>query len=204
MAAPTWSDAALAQLAGGNVRAAIFLRVDVQPTPLRMWAGIGDFAVAADLVETEDGAIYSGMGELMSLPQVSQLINGLAERVEFKVAGTFIDARIAQMASEEAGLILRAETNLGFLVLDKDQQVMSPMAWLWSGEADSLMIDRDDGAKGQVIRTLTLSVGSVMTGRRRPTPEYWTDPAQKLRSADDRFCENVAGYNIGTIEIWPT
>jgi hypothetical protein len=199
----SWSDAAQAQLAGGAVRAGVFVRVATAPTLIRVWGGVGEFAMAADLVEDADGALYLGFGELGGLPAINQLINGLAERVDFRLAGVAITPEIARLASSEAAVIVDAEVNLGFLVLGPDLQPVSPMAWVWNGVADNLTVERQDAGSGQVIRSISLSVGTAMTGRRRPKPEYWTDSFQRERSPDDGFCGFVAAYNQGTTKVWP-
>jgi len=198
-----WSTAALAQLAGSVVRPGVVLRIATDPV-VRIWAGDGDLTLDVDLIEDDASAPYLGFGQLAreSLAAVSQLINGEADRKDFQLSGAAVTAQVAALASNEAAEIRGVAVNLGLLVFDGDWQKLSPVAWLWEGTADSLMVDRDD-ASGLALRTITLSVGSLFTGRRRPTPSYWTNADQRLRSADDRFCERVAGYNVGTTMVWP-
>jgi hypothetical protein len=92
--------------------------------------------------------------------------------------------------------------NVGLRVLGADLQPISPTAWLWEGEGDTLSVERD-GSGANAVRTIVLSVGTVMTGRRRPKNATWTDPDQKHRSSDDRFCERVGLYSQGTTKTWP-
>jgi hypothetical protein len=199
----SWSNAAQAQLAGGSLRPAAFLRVATSPTPVRMWAGIGDFPYGPDLVEPDADATYFGFGTLDGWPAMQSLINGEAERCEFKMSGSWVTPEILSLASYNADAIRSVVVNMGLLVLDGDLQPLSPMAWLWDGTADSLTVDRSDDKGGSPIRTLTLSVGSAMTGRRRPTPEYWTDLAQEAQFPGDLFCSYVNGYSAGTTRVWP-
>lgn len=196
-----WDTAAAAQLAGGAVRGAVLLRVETDPV-IRLWAGAGDLEIGADLVEILDQARYTGAGELLSPPQVNALVNGLAERVEFGLSGEAITPEVAAIASTEASAIRGAAVNLGFLVFDADFQILSPTAWVWDGVADSLKVSRD-GGNGSPTRTLSLSVGSVFTGRQRPTLGVWSDAAQRRRSADDAFCQNVRRYEQSTTINWP-
>jgi hypothetical protein len=199
----SWSDAAQAQIAGGAIRPAVFLRVAAMSSPLRMWAGIGDFAVAVDNIETTDQARYAGFGELADFGGVELLVNAKATRAEFKIAGTVVTAEIAALASLGAADIRGAEVNLGLMVLDAYLQPASPIAWMWQGSSDSLSVAMQGDGQGGFTRVLSLSAGSVFTGRRRPRNSFWTDPDQKARSATDDFCALVSNYNIGTTKTWP-
>ena len=188
-----WSTAAKAQVAGSVVRGVILLRIESLPI-LRVWSGIGDFAIPADLIETAP-ATFQGMGELAGLPAVSQLINGQAERADFTVSG--VTAETLALATEEAGVVKGAPVNLGYCVLDEAWQILSPVAWLWEGTADVVKTDRPAVADGVPVRSVTISVGSVFTGRRRPRLGFWTDAQQRRRSAYDAFCSYVGSLSRG-------
>lgn len=197
-----WEPWALAQIEGGGVRPAIVLRAATDP-PIRVWSGaIRDIALPADTIETEEGAVYQSMGYLTEIPAFSQMLNGQAERVDFGLAGTAITGELAAIASTEAADIRDVEVNVGLLVFDANWQEMSPVAWLGAFIADSLGIDRQGAMEGQT-RSVKLSTGSLMTGRRRPRIAYWTDPDQKRRSATDMFFEFVRQYSISTTKVWP-
>jgi hypothetical protein len=197
-----WSAPALAQLEGGGLRPGFLLRVASTPV-IRLWAGVGDLAIDSDAVETQDGAIYAGSGALVGVPAISALVNGVAERADFTLSGTAITGPLASLAGSEAELVRGAAVNLGFLVFDDNGQKLSPVAWLWDGEADVLRVARS-GQDGQAVRSLTLSVGSIMTGRRRPGLAYFTDADQRRRSADDAFFDRVKIYSRGSTRVWPT
>lgn len=197
-----WDLASERQLAGDLIRPAILFRLATDPV-IRLWAGVGDLAIGADLIEDVEGAVYSGMGELISPPEVNALVNGLAERVEFAISGAAITGDVAALASTEAALVRDAPVNLGFFIFGEDLQQLSPTAWLWDGTGDSLKIDRAPGDAGGAIRTLSLSVGSLLTGRQRPNIAYWTPRDQRRRSTDDAFCDYVPKYNQGTTKVWP-
>lgn len=190
--------AAAAQLAGGIVRPAIFFRTATDPV-VRLWAGIGDIEVAADLIET-DTAIYKGIGDLGNIPALQQLINGTATRVDFTVSG--IGPTGLRLADEDAPQVRGRTVNIGFRTLDKDWQPSMPMAWVWEGESDVITLDsRLDGDRR--IETLTLSVGSLFTGRRRPRYKHYTDQEQRRRSPDDRLCDRVNLYSQAYTKTWP-
>ena len=197
-----WDAPALAQLEGGAVRPAVFLRVASDP-PIRLWVGaVRDLALPADAVETTDGAIYQSMGLLTGVPELNQLLNGEAERVEFELSGVAVTGEVAAIASTEAAAIRTADVNVGLAVFDANWQMVSPVAWLWDGESDSLMLERQGDAQNP-SRTLKLSVGSLMTGRRKPQIGYFTDADQRRRSADDTFFDQVRTYTVGTTKVWP-
>ena len=187
-----WSDAAKAQLTGRLVRAAVFFRLDSDPI-VRVWGGAGDFLVPVGGPETA-AVLYTGMGELAELPVVSQLINGVAERVTFSVSGVF--PQLLALAKADAGVIAGAACRLGFCVLDAELQRLSPIAWLWRGEADKVTVGSQPGELGPVC-TVTLSVGSLFTRRKRPNLDLYTDAQQRLRSPDDAYCSNVASISQG-------
>jgi len=197
-----WDLVSQAQLAGSLVKPAVLFRMASDPV-VRLWGGAGDLELASDLIEDTDGATYTGLGELLSLPQVNALVNGLAERVEFQLSGAAITGEVAAIASSEAADIRGAAVNVGFFIFGADLQQLSPTAWLWDGVADSLTVARQDGGDGTIQRTISLSVGSLMTGRQRPNLDYWSDAMQRRRSSDDEFCHLVKTYSQGSTKNWP-
>lgn len=201
--APGWGLAAQRALAGDLVKPAILFHFVTDPV-IRLWAGVGDLAIAADLVEDEDGAIYTGMGELLSPPEVNALVNGLAERVEFGLSGVAISGAVAALASQEAASIRGAAVNLGFFVFGPDHQQLSPTLWLWDGVADNLKVNLTSTEDGGELRTVSVSVGSIMTGRQRPALSYLSPRDQRRRSANDAFCDHVPGYDAGVTKVWPS
>ena len=163
-----WDAAAQAQLAGGAIRAGIFFRMSSgdDNQPIRIWAGDGAFEYGPDLVETDTDATYLGFGQLLELDQLSALINGVAERVDFKMSGAWMSASIAELFAYHADEIRQAQVDLGFLILDATGAPISPMAWLWDGTADSITVERANAGSAsepQIIRAITLSVGSLFT-----------------------------------------
>src|SRR5262249_43156432 len=118
------------------------------------------------------------------------------------ISGAWLTSEIVDEATFAAPDLIGKAVNLGFLVLGADLQPISPMAWAWDGTADSISIDRN-GSADPVTRTISLSAGSVMTGRRRPKSAFYTDQDQQARSPGDRFCERASLMAIGTTKVWP-
>lgn len=196
-----WDLAAQAQLGSGLVRPAFLFRLATDPV-VRLWAGAGDLAIGEDNIEDVDQAIYTGMGELLNPPEFDQLINGVAERVEFVLAGAAVDGTVAALASSAADSVRGCEVWLGFLAFDERFQILSPTAWLGQWTADSLKVNRVSEG-GEVQRTISLSCGNAMTGRRKAANAYWSGPDQRRRSADDAFCDRAKVYNAGSTKSWP-
>lgn len=195
-----WSAAALAQARGGSVSAGIFLRVETDPV-LRMWAGIGQFdQVPVSAIEPVAGATYYGLGELGDVPELEAFLNGKAGRLDVTLQGAVVTQEVFALAARNLDLTEGAECNFGLCVFDRDLQPMSPVAWLWAGLASSLTVKKDPQAG---VRSITLPIGSLLTGRRRPQGQRWTDASQKARSPTDRACELLANYNAGTNKQWP-
>lgn len=178
---------------------AVLFRLDT-PTPMRMWSGAGDFNVPPDAIEPL-GAIYNGAGKLGGLPELSQLINGVAERVVFSFSGA--DPDIAAVADGDAFLVRNKRVNIGLLPLDATLAPIDTVLWFRRYIADTISMEvTSDNAGSQQI-TVSLGVSSAFSGRRRPALAYFTDVDQRRRSADDRFCERTALYSQGVIKVWP-
>lgn len=192
--------AAEAQLAGASVRPGIFFRLATDPA-VRLWSGFGDFRLPPDAVEP-GGAIYKGGAALGGLPALNALINGVADRVVFQLSG--VDNRVLALADAEAQSVRNKLVRLAVVFFGADWRALSNVAWLWTGLADTLSVDEPSpGEGGDRVRSVSLSVGSLYTGRRRPALAFWTDPDQRRRSADDRFCERVATHTITMVKTWP-
>lgn len=167
---------------------------------VRIWAGNGWLEVAADDTDTEGGR-YLGAGQLVSLPTVSALINGLAERVEFGLSGAAITSRVVELADEEAPSVRGVDAYIGLIGFDENEQPTT-IRWPWSGRADSTQIHFD--SNGFVpSRQVSLSVGSLFTFRQQAALGYWVGPDQKRRSIDDRYCERVPSLSVETQKPWP-
>ncbi len=186
-------------LASGAPRVGIFFRLDFSPEPVRLWLGVGDVETAIDVTDGA-GATYSGLGQILGLPALQQLINGAADRVEIGLSGVSDEA--LAMAAMEAGDVKGTPLLIGLGVFGTDWQLLDSPTWLRRLVVDYLSMNREDGPAGS-IRTLSLSCRTIMTGRRRPGLSYFTDDEQQQRSSGDRFCEHVAKYSQEVVKAWP-
>lgn len=173
------------------MRQSIIVRIDSE-VPARLWQGVGDILIPADDVEPEE-AIYLGGGELISVPDFQQLINGTAERIEFTISG--VSAQAIAMAVEEASSVKGAALHIGIATFDEAWQ-LTDVSWEVELRCDSLTVSSQASQTGRQ-RAITLSVGSDDTGRSRAPIAFFTDADQKRRSATDNIFSHVAGMVLG-------
>jgi hypothetical protein len=196
------NDAEYAALDGGSYRIAYFFRLATDPV-VRLWCGVGKIEPGINAID-ETGAVYIGFGEITDIPAFRQLINGQAERVDFTLSG--VTPEILQVASEQdAPNVKGRDCAIGFALMDDGWQLMGQIKWIRRYTADYLGISQTvtENPQDPIVRTVTLSVGSLMTGRRRPGLSYFTDQDQKRRSPTDRFCERTTLYTQERRKKWP-
>jgi hypothetical protein len=186
-------DLASAKRVGALVRIAT-------PTVIRVWAGqVRTITIPSGGAEDTDDAAYLSMGLLTDYPQLSSALNGDMDRFELSISGVAITGEIAALAQAGAADIRGAAVDFGFILFDAAWQLIDPVFWMGSGTADSLTVQRS--SDGQT-RKLSLSIGNVFTGRRRPNPVFFTDADQRRRSPDDAFFSEVSKLQTGTTKVW--
>lgn len=196
------SEAELAALETSVHNIGVFFRLDVDPI-VRIWLGIGNIEPGVNVLDAT-GAVYKGVGELAPIPAFKQLINGAAERVEFTASG--VTGEILAIASGgDAEQVKGKRCSVGFAVLDGNWQLLGPVKWTQTYTADFLGVSQDitEDPNNPVVRSVTLSVGSLTTARRRPSYSYFTDQDQQSRFPGDRFCERTPKYATGFNKTWP-
>jgi hypothetical protein len=199
-----FTDDELAALAADTISIAAFFRLETDPV-VRLWLGFGDIAATSNVLDP-DGAVYTGFGEIAGLPEFSQMINGAAERVEFTLSG--VSGAVAQLAANnDADQIKGKRVSVGFGIFGADwQQLLGAPHWLANYRADFLTINQppvtDLGAP--IARSVTLSCGTLLTSRRRPSFSYFSDKDQQSRFPGDKFCEFTPKYATNFNKRWPT
>lgn len=169
------------------------VRID-SATPARFWQGLGDIAIPADAVEPDDGAIYSGAGEIISLPDFQMLINGVAERLPAGLSG--VSQEVVAMAIEEAEEVKGADMHFGRIVLDDAYQLIS-VTWTGLFRVDKLTTDRQNDGD-DVTRSISLSIGTESTGRSNSPIALFTPADQAKRSPSDLMFNLVPSIQAGT------
>ena len=189
------SSALTQQLERAEQRLGIFFRLGITPVQ-RLWAGVGLVAIS----DADDGEVtYRGFGELMNVPAVTQLVNGVADRVDFIISGV---SRVAlETAAIESDLVKGAAVDVGLGFFD-ERLAFVGLIWMYHGEADVLTTTLD-ATSGTTARSIKLSVGSAMTGRRRSRQSVFSDFDQQTASPGDRICERIRRYAQGIILEWP-
>lgn len=167
------------------------------PDAALFWSGHTDLFLPADDVLPED-AIALGGGDLISIPDLDQLINGVAQRLEITLSG--VSERTVALAQEVAPDVPGASVDIGMVRFGADWQPTG-VTWEWSGEARGLGVGSQPSDKGRT-RTLTLTIAAGDTTRSRAPIAYFTDPDQRRRSSDDAVFDHVAGISQGTSRRW--
>lgn len=168
------------------------LRIATDPVA-RICSGAAPIIIPADAVEPEE-AKYLGGGKLLNIPDLEQVINGIASRIEVGVSG--VSAMTVALFREESAALQGAAVDIGIAYQDDAYQITS-VEWLASLRCDSPSIDSQN-SQGSRTRTIKLSIGTENTDRSRATLAFWTDADQRRRSSDDRFFDHVAGISSGT------
>ncbi|MBM3928174.1 MAG: hypothetical protein FJ335_06930 [Sphingomonadales bacterium] len=125
------------------------------------------------------------------MPALKQLINGIADRVDFTVSG--VSSETLRLALEDRETIKNAALHVGYVSFDADWQIMGPPTWEWQGIADYLTTGRTEDQ-----RTITLSVRSANQDRDVPALSWFTDADQRKRSPTDSFFDRVASLSAGS------
>lgn len=198
LAGDIFSPAVIDALETSTQRVGIYFRLAVDPVA-RLWLGVGDCKVGINAYD-DDEELYQGLGRLIDVPAVQQLINGVAERATFHVSG--VSQSTLALASAEADGVKGAAVALGIGFFDGSWQQLGVPIWLFRGRADFVTLQQQSNAKG-VTRVIELSVGSLFTGRRRRGFSYLTDYDQQRRSPGDKFCERTIRYSSDTNKVWP-
>lgn len=177
-----------------EIRESYLFRIECDP-PAYMWSGQGNLVVPADaIVPTE--TTYLGGGEWVDLPEIQQLINGTADRVDFTASG--VDDETIRLALEDRASVDGAVVRIGSIPMDANYQISGPVDWEWEGLADIVTVDSTSDEAGNRTRSVTLSVGTSDTARSRMNLSLFTDSDQRKRSPTDAFFSYVGGITGGT------
>ena len=174
------------------MKASLLLRIASDP-PARVWSGHGDLLIPADIVESAISK-YLGGGELVNLPDLEVVINGVATRVDIVLSG--VSAKVIALAVSEATSVKDADVHVGIAYFDDDWQLIE-VEWVGKLRADTLTTASQATQNGRT-RSVTLSIGTDFTDRSKAPIAFFTDADQRRRSADDAIFDHVAGISTGT------
>lgn len=165
--------------------------------PAMFWTGHGDLLLPADSVLTAP-EIALGGGTLISLPDLEQLLDGEAQRLEISVSGVS-EATLA-FAQDEAAQVPGAAVWIGRIGFDSEWQ-QGAVEWEWAGEGRGLFVSGEDSGAGR-SRSITLRVAAGDTTRSRAPFAFFTDADQRRDFPDDTFFSHVGRINSGTTRRW--
>lgn len=188
-----------AQIDGKSIRASWVMLIDT-PEPVRAWTGVGQLLHPPENFDPV-GGMCLGLGEIGEMPGFSSMVNASAERREFTLSG--VSPRIYALASVDAPEVRGRACKVGLRFFDDDLQALAPTLHIWDGTADLMRTARTSTPEGVKTRMVSLSVGSIMTGRRRPPMQSYTRSQQRGRTADDAFCDLVANMSTDRTFAWP-
>lgn len=163
------------------------------PDPVYMWTGNGQLE--------HDGKVYLGGGGIINLPDIRQLINGAADRLDISISG--VNDEAIRLIDEDRITIPQSDARIGRIHFDTDWQVTGDIEWLWYGVADHIRMNSANGQNGR-IRTVSIGFASADTRRSNPQIAFFTDADQRKRSPDDAFFSHVGQISAGiTREFGP-
>lgn len=180
-------------------RESFIFRIETE-TPGTFWSGHGDLLLPADSILPADTVAVGG-GSLVNLPDLDQLINGIAQRVDVTFSGVSQD--VLPLVLEDALSVPGAAVYIGRIQFDALWQQAAPVEWEWSGEARSLTVQGEAG-QGDAgrTRTVVLRVAAGDTARSRAPLTFFTDAEQRRNFPTDNFFANVGAINSGTSRRW--
>lgn len=167
------------------------IRIDTDD-PFRLWSGVGDLEVPADIVESATVTYYGG-GEILNAPDFEVPINATADRIDLQLSG--VSMSIVAMA-----LAYREEVRgkkVHFVRFDFDQDLqLDGVEYEATFIADKLTVNSQDG-DGARSRTIILSIATEDTNRNRAPLSYFTDQDQRKKSPTDAIFTYVSQITQG-------
>jgi len=175
------------------VRWTVLLRFDCSPV-LRLQTGPFTVETRED-DPYEPGEAYLGLGWVTELPEFAQLINGQAQRLDIKLAGTDPVLRAALL--DPTNGVRDKAVKIGLLFYDERYQVADRAVWFGRFTCDVIT----DGRSNKVD-TITLSIVSGDPLKLRAMIVYWTDANHRRKHPTDSIMRRVAGYGPQTSRKW--
>ena len=174
-------------------RESYIVRIDCDP-PALIWSGLGPLPLPADAV-LPAAEVAMGAGELVSVPDFQQLMNGTAERLEFQVSG--VSEETVRLALEDAPSVKGARVDIGRIDFGPDWQPLGPVEWEAVFQARSLKVSRPQAQGDTISRSITLTIAHGDTTRAQSPLAFFTDADQRRKYPTDTAFGHVANINGG-------
>lgn len=185
-------------LRNGRIGQAALVFMDFRDAPKRWWTGFGDLDVA--------GHRWQGLGDLISISQISTSYQVSAEQVTFQVAATQEMLSLALAAKDRVRdrtvtvymqlFAMDAQAAAGQQV-ESGNPIGSPMS-LFNGTMQRMPWS----AEGATKRQITIEAEGLFFRRNTAPRGRWTDPDQKARHPGDRGFERLPLYAGGYEAHW--
>lgn len=172
----------------------LLIRFGTDPVT-RVCSGVNPVIIPADSIETEDNAKYLGGGLLADIPDLDQLINAVAARLDVTVSG--VSTKTLAIFTGEAEQVEGAAVNIGIAYQDDAWQI-TDVEWVGELRSDTPTISDQSGQNGGRTRSIGISLGTDFTDRSTAKISYFTHADQQRVSPGDMIFDHVAGINAGT------
>ncbi|MGA0617416.1 hypothetical protein [Paracoccus sp. KR1-242] len=183
-------------LRSGRIGQAVLVHMDFLDSPKRWWTGFGDLEVA--------GHTWQGLGDLITISEISSTYQVSAQQVTFDVAATPEMLALALSAKDRVRdravtvflqLFAMDDVEVSGSEIQHGQPVGSPMA-LYSGTMQRMPWS----ATGSNQRTIRIEAEGNFFRRNMAPRGRWTDADQKARYPGDKGLERLPlyanGYNV--------
>jgi hypothetical protein len=190
----------------------LFFRLATTPL-VAVWLGAGPVKVGANVLDPT-GQMYQGMGQLPNIPAFKSLLNGQAERIDIGLSG--VDDDVFALAAGDSGEVRGKAASIGIGFFDprlptasgfkSPVPMLGPVHWIRRGVVDQMTVSRAPAKSPGDVTTqaISISIGSITTGRRRARYSYWSPQDQEARSPGDRFCERTVRLSGVAQKVWPS
>ncbi|WP_225205392.1 hypothetical protein [Novosphingobium huizhouense] len=191
-------DTIAADLAGKVVQCCFLVKFDFTTEPVRLWIG------GNGKLTTNDGQVWSGLGQFGAVSGVEQAVNGDAPEMSFTLSG--IDAQIMRLAKDEFEAEVKGR--LVYVLLqffgvddpdDPDNQRPLDLPYPITA-ARCLKPEFQFAENGE--RSVTVKAESLFSLRSRPRWSMYTDADQQRRFPGDKGFEFVSSL-VNKVVTWP-
>lgn len=166
---------------------------------VRFWSGFGPYQLDPDDIDT-DGGLYTGLGTIQGLPELSLALNGGYSSLEFNLSG--LTAEALALAGADRDIVDSAKIHVGLIDMGPFYVPIGETDWLMRAIAGKPRTKRV-GTGEQAIRTITLPATLAFQDTNLTASEFLTPTGQRARSGDDAFCDNTPAYSANTTVKWP-
>lgn len=172
----------------GKVGHVVLVHMDFLNNPKRWWSGFGDLSLG--------GHTWQGVGDLVSMSQITSTYQTSAEQVTFEVAAT---PEMLGLAMNAKSQVRGRAVNVMMQLYTMEPEVArgSPIS-LYSGTMERMPWS----ASGPTERRLRLECEGLFFRRNAPPRGRWTDSDQKTRYLGDRGFERLPLYSANYESRW--